>query len=115
MRKEIEGRKRSILAAEAAVTAGMLILLACLFDYRYAMNDDVFVNAILSGQYSGTPDVHNVSIGIPLNGLFCLLYRIWGKVPWFGAAMVLCQFFSLCSILSSLDRKSTRLNSSHWS
>ena len=105
MRKEIEGRKRSILAAEAAVTAGMLILLACLFDYRYAMNDDVFVNAILSGQYSGTPDVHNVSIGIPLNGLFCLLYRIWGKVPWFGAAMVLCQFFSLCSILSSLVEK----------
>ncbi|MCX4305623.1 MAG: hypothetical protein OSJ69_07450 [Acetatifactor sp.] len=105
MRKEIVGRKRSILAAEAAVTAGMLILLASLFDYRYAMNDDVFIRTIVSGRYSGFSSVHNIQCIILLNGLFALLYRVCGFVPWFGLFVVGSQFFSLYEILTCLVRK----------
>lgn len=101
--KIIEKKRRTaIRAAEAAVIIGVGILLAWLFDYRYAMNDDVFVNAIISGSYSGTPDIHNISVETPLNAFFCLLYRLNGQIPWFGAAMVICQFYALYSIVSLL-------------
>lgn len=105
LKKKIHEEKFLIKTAEAAVIAGVVVLLSCLFDYRYAMNDDVFVNAIISGKYSGTPDLHNISIGTPLNALFCLLYRLAGNIPWFGAAMILCQFFSLYSVIILLGRK----------
>lgn len=105
LKKKIHKENFLIKIAEAAVVAGVMILLSCLFDYRYAMNDDVFVNAIISGKYSGTPDLHNISIGTPLNALFCFLYRLSGKVPWFGSAMILCQFCSVYSIITLLGKK----------
>lgn len=104
--KPIEKKRLTVLnVAEAALILGAAVLLACFFDYRYAMNDDVFVNAIISGKYSGTPDIHNVSIGTSLNAVFCLLYRINGTIPWFGGAMVVCQFYSLYSVMTLLCRK----------
>lgn len=104
--KPIEKKRLTVIkAAEAALILGAAVLLACFFDYRYAMNDDVFVNAIISGKYSGTPDIHNVSIGTPLNAVFCLLYRVNGAVPWFGGAMIVCQFYSLYSVMTLLCRK----------
>lgn len=114
MRKEIGGRKVSILAAQAAVTAGMLILLACLFDYRYATNDDVFIRAIVSGQYSGTPNIHNIQGIVLLNSLFVLLYRVCGFVPWFGLFIVGSQFGSVYGILVCLIRK-MRFNKAYGS
>lgn len=105
MSKRIRGRKFLISAAEAAVTAGMLILLACLFDYRYATNDDVFIKAIVSGQYSGVPNVHNIQCIILLNNFFVLLYRVCSFVPWFGIFMVGSQFCSLYGILVCLIKK----------
>ena len=90
--------RRRIGMAEAAFLAGIWILLACFFDYRYAMNDDVLIHGILSGKYAGTPDIHNISMNIVLNGVFVLLYRLCGFVPWFGLMMVSAQFCSLYEI-----------------
>ncbi len=98
-------RENLIKAAEAAVLLIAAVLPAVFFDYRYAMNDDVFVNAIVSGKYSGTPDIHNVSVGTPLNALFCLLFYISGSVPWFGISMVVCQFFAVYVIVLHLTKK----------
>ncbi|MBD5551859.1 MAG: hypothetical protein HDQ96_11915 [Lachnospiraceae bacterium] len=105
IKKKIRDKKFLLKIVEATVVAGVIILFSCLFDYRYAMNDDVFVNAIISGKYSGKPDFHNVSVGTPLNALFCLLYRVSGNVPWFGMVMILCQFYSLYSIIMLLGKK----------
>ena len=69
-------RKYTVEIAEAAAMVGVMLLLACLFDYRYATNDDMFINAILSGKYSGAPDLRNIRVGIPLNALFCFLETI---------------------------------------
>lgn len=100
-------RKR-FRVVQAVFVAGAVILLACLFDYRYAMNDDVFIHAIISGRYSGSPDAHNIQISFLLNGVFVLLYRICAFVPWFGIFMVSAQFLSLYGIViclgKSLDR-----------
>lgn len=91
--------------AEAAAVAGMALLLACIFDYRYAMNDDVFIRAIISGKYSGVPSVHNIQFIILLNAFFSLLYRISSAVPWFGIFMVSSQFLSLYGIMICLGKK----------
>ena len=48
--KEAIKRKNLFCVAEAAVIAVVVILFSYFFDYRYAMNDDVFVNAIISGK-----------------------------------------------------------------
>lgn len=104
MKKATE-KKNLIGVAEAAVITAAVILFSCFFDYRYAMNDDVFVNAIISGNYSGIPDIHNISIATPLNFFFCLLYRLCPVFPWFGCGMILCQFLSLYSVIVLLQRK----------
>lgn len=96
-------RGKGIRIAEAAFLAGMWILLACLFDYRYAINDDVFIHKIISGAYSGAPGIHNIQIIIVLNMVFVLLYRICSLVPWFGIFMVSAQFFALYGIVMSLE------------
>lgn len=103
--KEAIKRKNLFCVAEAAVIAVVVILFSYFFDYRYAMNDDVFVNAIISGKYSGAPDVHNVSIATPLNFFFCFLYRINPHIPWFGCGMILCQFYSVYSVVTLLQKK----------
>ena len=102
--------RKWIRAAEAAFLTGTAILLACLFDYQYAMNDDVFIQAILSGKYSGAPDVHNIQGILPLNGVFVLLYRFCGFVPWFGVFVTAAQFGSLYGIVVCLE-KSLEVNS----
>lgn len=98
-------RIKQAAVAEAAVMAGMMILLACLFDYRYATNDDIFIKAIVSGQYSGTPDIHNIQSIVLINGIFAVLYRICRFVPWFGIFMVVSQFLSLYWILVCITEK----------
>lgn len=98
-------RIKQAAVAEAAVMAGMMILLACLFDYRYATNDDIFIKAIVSGQYSGTPDIHNISCNVFINGVFAVLYRVCGFVPWFGIFLVVSQFLSLYWILTCIAEK----------
>lgn len=107
MNREVKraGKGFTITAAEAAVVAGVMILLAGLFDYRYATNDDVFIRAIVSGKYSGMPDIHNIQSIVLLNGLFVLLYRICRFIPWFGIFMVVSQFVSLYEILVCLIKK----------
>lgn len=97
--------------AEAAAVAGVMLLITFLFDYRYATNDDMFINAILSGKYTGAPELRNIRMGIPLNALFCLLYRICSQIPWFGIGMILFQFASLWTILTCLCKKLERKSS----
>ncbi len=105
LRQKIHEEKFLIKIVEAAAIVGIMVLLSLLFDYRYAMNDDVLVNAIISGKYSGSPDFHNISIATPLNALFCFLYYSFANVPWFGIGMTICQFWSIYSIITILSRK----------
>lgn len=105
VKKEGMTQRKGVRIAEAVFLAGMWVLLACLFDYWYAMNDDVLIDGILSGKYSGMPNVHNISLIIVLNALFVLLYRICSFVPWFGFFLVSAQFLSLYGIVMCLESK----------
>ena len=64
-------------------TLALLLFTSLRFDYYYSLNDDVLMKDILAGVYTGVPESRNVQMLYPL------------------------------SLLLSLDRKSTRLNSSH--
>ena len=70
------------------VTAAAVFLVLCatgiLFPMMFYLNDDVTIRSILSGAYTGTPDGHVVYMKYPLTGLISLLYRMFGKVPWFS-------------------------------
>lgn len=103
-RRKLFDNLNHIRVVEALVVTGLLLLIAFLYDYRFALNDDVFINDILSGRYSGHPDIHNISVLSPLNMLFVLLYRISTTVPWFGTAMILFQFLSIYQIVICLLR-----------
>ncbi len=98
-------KRKYIRIIEAAFLGGMWLLLALFFDYWYAMNDDVLIHGILSGQYSGMPNAHNISSHILLNWAFVLLYRLCSFVPWFGVFVVSAQFCSLYGILMCLERR----------
>lgn len=75
-----------------AVMGASALLMACLFDFYFDLNDDTMMRDIMSGIYSGTPDGHNMQTLYPLGALLALCYRICGSFPWYGAFLFLCQF-----------------------
>ena len=112
--REATEKKNLYRVIEAVVLVAVLILFSCFFDYRYAMNDDVLIGAIVSGNYSGVPDMHNIQLMLPLNVFFTLLYRITGTVPWFGLFLVFSQFYSLYTILNCLLGKAKPTEKRDW-
>lgn len=79
---------------EAIVVLGIMAVIPGIFDYYFALNDDVLINDIVSGRYLGIPDVHNVSMAIPLNVLLACLNHMLPSVPWFGLLLLFSQFGS---------------------
>ncbi len=77
-----------------------MILLACRFDYYYDLNDDVLMKEILSGNYTGVPEGHNIQMLWPVSAAISLLYRIVRVVPWYGLFLCGCQFGVLLLILN---------------
>lgn len=63
----------------------------------YVLNDDLQIQSVLSGTYSGSPDLHTVYMRAPLSFLLSLLYRILPMIPWFG--LFLCGTVFLCVLL----------------
>lgn len=70
------------------VSAATVFLVLCitgiLFPMTFYLNDDVTMRSILSGTYTGIPDGHVIYMKYPLTGLISLLYRLFGKAPWFS-------------------------------
>lgn len=97
----------SVLAA-AAAAAVLLAVLFLRFDAYYDLNDDVLMENLLSGAYTGTPSFRNIQSYFPLTLLLGGLYRISQNVPWYGAFLLLAQTLSLVIILSEVIRRLTR-------
>jgi len=84
MEKDRATGKYLLPAAVILSLAGFLILTICLPPV-FALNDDVQLLSILSGDYTGTPDLHTVYMRAPLSFLISSLYRVAPGIPWFGA------------------------------
>ena len=75
----------------------------------YILNDDLQIASVLSGAYSGTPDLHTVYMRAPLSFFLSLCYRIWPSAPWLGiflcGTVVLCAYLILRSCAGRTENK----------
>ena len=89
------------------------MILSCLFDVYFDMNDDVVMSNILSGAYTGIPDGHNIQMLYPLAFLISVCYRIIPALPWYGFFLCGCFFVSFyflgTRILDYLKGKYTKI------
>jgi len=76
----------------------ILVFIGYNFTFLYGMNDDVLIENMLSGSFTGSPEAHVINMLYPLSAFLSLLYRILPLVPWFGLFLLICQFGSLAVI-----------------
>ena len=89
-RKRLAQWENWILAVLAVLILGLLIGVS--FDYYYDLNDDVLMKDILAGVYTGVPEGHNIQMLWPVSAFISLLYRLSGKLPWYGLFLCGCHF-----------------------
>ena len=91
-------KERPYLAAFIGSVAFFMLL----FMYRaplFILNDDVAIESILSGAYSGTPDMHTVYMGAGLSFVLSLLYRLIPVIPWFGVFCIIVVVLSAAAAI----------------
>ena len=91
----------------AAVTLVLFTVIGICYDLVYYLNDDVMIQSILSGRFSGTVSGMAVYFNQPLSSLLAFLYYIIPGIPWFGVLLegcyVLCFFLVLYFSLKHLN------------
>ncbi|MBR3518243.1 MAG: hypothetical protein IKO10_18225 [Lachnospiraceae bacterium] len=90
-------------------------VITCIAPPVYILNDDLQIASVLSGAYSGTPDLHTVYMRAPLSFFLSLCYRIVPSIPWLGiflcGTVVLCAYLILCSVTQETDDEKQLLRS----
>ena len=85
------------IAVAVMVTAILFVTLGFLFAPVYCLNDDLMIQSILSGRFSGTASKMAVYLNEPLSGILAFLYDVMPAVAWFGLFLIGC--FILCFFL----------------
>ncbi len=100
-------KKRTLLniCIAAGITAVIMLLIAVLFDYYFDLNDDVFMKNILSGNYTGVPEGHNIQMLYPISALISLIYRLFRGIDVYGIFLCACQFACVFMILVRIMSK----------
>ena len=97
------------------ITGGLFILYGCLTDFIYLTNDDMYLQAIVSGEISGSPDAHMIYSSYILGFLLSSLYRLLPGLPWYGLYLtgifVLCFFLILYRILERTEGMANKIAS----
>ncbi len=98
---ETDGKGR-LISVLVPVFLTLLFVLIPFFSKKpvYALNDDLQIRDILSGAYSGNPDLHTVYMGAVLSAVLALLYTVLPFVPWYG--LFLCLAPAVVFLLISL-------------
>ena len=82
----------------------LLAVLTCKYMYlNYGTNDDVEMEGILSGMYTGTPDGHAVYIQALLSYPLSWLYRLFPSFNWYGIMVVGLQWLALGLVIDRAD------------
>lgn len=102
MKRIKEGLKKF---SSSIVLLLIMIIVACLVQPVFYLNDDVTMRSILSGAYSGTPDGHAVYMQYPLTGLLALLYRIVPTIPWMDLFYCGCIWICMAFITGTFEKK----------
>lgn len=82
----------------------VLAILTCKYMYlNYNANDDVEMEGILSGMYTGTPDGHAIYIQALLSYPLSWLYRLFPSLNWYGLMVVGLQWLALGLVIDRAD------------
>ena len=82
------------LLGSLCIVAGLFICYRLFTDFTYLTNDDMYLQAIVSGELSGQPDAHMIYSNYLLGILLSSFYRWAGRIPWYG--LYLCGVCLLC-------------------
>ena len=81
--KDVDSKRQNFIISVVLLLIPM-IALACRFDYYYDLNDDVLMKEILSGNYTGVPEGHNIQMLWLISGNQpALPYRKDCSVVWY--------------------------------
>lgn len=84
------------------VSALFLLVWLCVFPFRYAMNDDIAIESVLSGQYTGIPDGHAIYVKYPLGWMISCFYRFIPTVNWYKVIMLIICWFAMAVVVYGL-------------
>lgn len=80
--------KKKNLIVSFCVTIGLFVMYRLFTDFIYLTNDDMYLQAIVSGELSGNPDSHMIYSSYFLGMILSGLYRINAKISWYGLYLV---------------------------
>lgn len=75
-----------------------VIIVTCVFYWRYESNDDLVMAWIASGKFMGSPDYHLVFINAIYGFVLSWLYRVLPMVEWYTLLFLTFHVFSLTII-----------------
>lgn len=99
MKKEIRKKKLAIYGFVAVLA----VLTCMIMPLNYNVNDDVELEGILSGMYTGVPDGHAIYIQAILAYPLSWLYRIFPSWNWYGILLCGLQWLSLALVMDRAD------------
>ena len=95
------------------VVAGMFALYRLFTDFIYLTNDDMYLQSIVSGELSGTPDAHMIYSNYILGIVLSFLYNYTARVPWYGIYLLsvcfLCAWIILYRCVSICKKWANRI------
>ena len=85
----------------------LLIVMSILFRVKdiipiFFNNDDIFLNQLVSGEYTGNPESHLVHIGYLSSLFISFLYGVMPTVPWYGLYLFGLTYCSIILAISPL-------------
>ncbi len=83
----------------------VMIMVACLVQPVFYLNDDTTMRSILSGAYTGRPDGHAVYMQYPLTGLLAFLYSIVPVMPWMDLFFCGCIWICMVFVAGAFEKK----------
>ncbi|MBR5931621.1 MAG: hypothetical protein IKZ95_06285 [Lachnospiraceae bacterium] len=93
----------------AVLTAAFVIVVRIFYVFTYGVIDDAFIQMVLSGAYTGTPDAHVVYIKYPLAWILKMLFTAVPGVNWHFhlltgcfVASVFLVVFRICSNIKKI-------------
>ena len=101
---EKNGRKIRTVVLSCAAAAAAALLIGSIWTYYYDLNDDSLMAEILAGSYTGTAELRNIQSCFPLTAMLGGLYRLAGRVDWYGLFLLVCQYGSLALVLGRVLR-----------
>ena len=83
----------------------VMIMVACLVQPVFYLNDDTTMRSILSGAYTGRPDGHAVYMQYPLTGLLAFFYSIVPVIPWMDLFFCGCIWICMVFVAGAFEKK----------